>query len=259
MKEILYNIIVFFTSPEWVEKISKNFYNNFIYQNRWTWLLQGLWTTLKLTFFSFIFGLILGSLIAVIRATHDSRQRLPRYSFRQRIGNAVLSALNFICKVYLIIIQGTPTIVQIMIIYFCIFANSRNKVMIAILGFSINSSAYIAEIIRGGLNGVDKGQMEAGRSLGFGFVPTMWHIIMPQAIKIALPMLCNELVTLLKETSVASMVALEDLLSKALIIRNNTYDAYMPLLAAAALYLVVVTILRTVLDKVERRLTSSEK
>ncbi|MCC8013593.1 MAG: amino acid ABC transporter permease [Eubacterium sp.] len=259
MKEILYNILVFFTSPEWVEKISANFYNNFIYQDRWTWLLQGLWVTLKLTFFSFIFGLILGSLIAIIRATHDSRQKLPRYSFTQKIGNIILSVLNAVCKVYLIIIQGTPTIVQIMIIYFCIFANSRNKVAIAILGFTINSSAYIAEIIRGGLNGVPKGQMEAGRSLGFGFVSTMWYVILPQAIKIALPMLCNELITLLKETSVASMVALEDLLSKALIIRNSTYDAYMPLLAAAALYLIVVTILRTVLDKLERRLTSSEK
>ncbi len=248
-----------FLSSEWFEKIAQNFHNNFIVDNRWKWLFQGLWVTLRLTFFAFIFGLILGMIIAVIRVTSDNRQKLPRYSLSQRIGNFLLSAANLICKIYLIIIQGTPTIVQIMIIYFCIFANSRNKIAIAILGFTINSSAYIAEIIRGGLNGVDKGQMEAGRSLGFGYISTMIFIIIPQALKIALPMLCNELITLLKETSVASMVALEDLLSKALMIRGKTYDPYMPLLSAALIYLVIVTVLRTFLDKLERRLNSGER
>lgn len=259
MEKIIYNIAAFFTSPEKAQWFVTELYNNFLEDDRWTWLVDGLWVTLKLTFFSFIFGLLIGLVIAIIRVSYDKKNDTPTTNFKQKASRALLGFFNFICKIYLNIIQGTPTIVQIMIIYFVILANSTNKVGVAILGFTINSSAYVAEIIRGGINGVDKGQTEAGRSLGFGYIPTMVYIVIPQALKSSLPALCNELVVLLKETSVASMVALEDLLSAALLIKSRTYNAFMPLIAAALIYLVIVSILRSLSNRLERRLNSGER
>lgn len=259
MEKIIYNIAAFFTSPEKAQWFVTELYNNFLEDDRWTWLVDGLWVTLKLTFFSFIFGLLIGLVIAIIRVSYDKKNDTPTTNFKQKASRALLGFFNLICKIYLNIIQGTPTIVQIMIIYFVILANSTNKVGVAILGFTINSSAYVAEIIRGGINGVDKGQAEAGRSLGFGYIPTMVYIVIPQALKSSLPALCNELVVLLKETSVASMVALEDLLSAALLIKSRTYNAFMPLIAAALIYLVIVSILRSLSNRLERRLNSGER
>ncbi|MDO5388673.1 MAG: amino acid ABC transporter permease [Clostridia bacterium] len=259
MEKIIYNIAAFFTSPEKAQWFVTELYNNFLEDDRWTWLVDGLWVTLKLTFFSFIFGLLIGLVIAIIRVSYDKKNDTPTTNFKQKASRALLGFFNLICKIYLNIIQGTPTIVQIMIIYFVILANSTNKVGVAILGFTINSSAYVAEIIRGGINGVDKGQTEAGRSLGFGYIPTMVYIVIPQALKSSLPALCNELVVLLKETSVASMVALEDLLSAALLIKSRTYNAFMPLIAAALIYLVIVSILRSLSNRLERRLNSGER
>ncbi|MCD8158632.1 MAG: amino acid ABC transporter permease [Clostridiales bacterium] len=256
---ILYNIIAFFTSPEKAQWFVTELYNNFISESRWKWLLNGLVITIRLTVFAFIFGLILGLIIAMIRVSHDSRRETNNLSLKGKIDRFVLSIANFICKIYLNVIQGTPTIVQIMIIYFVILANSTNKIFVATFGFTINSSAYIAEIIRGGLNGVDPGQAEAGRSLGFGYLPTMIYIVIPQALKSTLPALCNELVVLLKETSVASMVALQDLLAAALLIKSRTYSAFFPLIAAALIYLVIVSILRAISFRLERRLNSSDR
>lgn len=259
MRDLIYNISAFFVGDESAKWFVTELHNNFITDDRWTWLFQGLWVTVKLTFFAFIFGLILGTIIAIIRVSHDGRVKNPNQSISQKIGGAVLAVLNAICKLYLNIIQGTPTIVQIMIIYYVILANSTNKVAVAILGFTINSSAYIAEIVRGGISGVDKGQMEAGRSLGFGYITTMIYVVIPQALKSALPALCNELVVLTKETSVASMVALQDLLSAALLIRSRTYNAFLPLISAALIYLVIVSIMRAIAAKVERRLNSGAR
>lgn len=259
MSDILYNIFSLFTTDEKAERWIEQLYDNFIRDDRWTWLLKGLWVTLRLTFFAFLFGFLLGLIIAIIRVSYDKRVVMPRQSLSQKIGGFILSVLNLICKIYLNIIQGTPTIVQIMIIYFVILASSTNKIGVAILGFSINSSAYVAEIIRGGINGVDKGQMEAGRSLGFGYITTMIFIIIPQALKSALPALCNELVVLLKETSVASMVALQDLLAAAMLIRGRTANAFLPLIAAAIIYFIIVSILRSLSAKLERRLNSGER
>ncbi len=259
MENILYNIFTLFTSPETAELWIKHLYDNFIVDNRWTWLLNGLGVTVKLTVFSFIFGLLIGLVIAIIRVSYDKKSDTPKTSFSQKCGRFVLWFLNLICKIYLNIIQGTPTIVQIMIIYFVILANSTNKVGVAILGFTINSSAYVAEIIRGGINGVDKGQMEAGRSLGFGYITTMIYIVIPQALKSSLPALCNELVVLLKETSIANMVALQDLLSAAILIKSRTYNAFLPLIAAALIYFVIVSILRSFSNRLERRLNSGER
>ena len=259
MMDLIYKIAVFFSNEESAQWFVTELHNNFITDNRWTWLLEGLKITIILTFFAFIFGLLLGLIIAVIRVAGDKKPDTPSQSTKQKIGRGILGVLNWICKLYLNIIQGTPTIVQIMIIYFVIFADSTNKVAIATLGFTINSSAYIAEIIRGGINGVDKGQMEAGRSLGFGYIRTMIMIVMPQALKSALPALCNELVVLLKETSVASMVALQDLLAAAILIRSRTYNYLMPLLAAAIIYFVIVSILRSFSSRLERRLNTGDR
>lgn len=259
MMDIIYNIANFFTTEAKAQQFVDNLYNNFILDNRWTWLMDGLWVTVRLTFFAFIFGFLLGLIIAIIRVSHDKRVDTPTQSPVQKILRFILGIFNFICKAYLNIIQGTPTIVQIMIIYFVILANSTNKIGVAILGFTINSSAYVAEIIRGGINGVDKGQMEAGRSLGFGYIRTMIYIVIPQALKSALPALCNELVVLLKETSVANMVALQDLLSSALLIKSRTYSAFFPLIAAAIIYFIIVSILRGISARIERRLNSGER
>ncbi len=259
MENLIYNIANIFTSDENARWFVQELNNNFIVDDRWTWLLDGLWVTVRLTFFSFIFGLLIGMVIAVIRVSYDKKQDTPTQSTSQKILRFALGILNFICKSYLNIIQGTPTIVQIMIIYFVILANSTNKIGVATLGFTINSSAYVAEIIRGGINGVDKGQMEAGRSLGFGYISTMVFIVLPQALKSSLPALCNELVVLLKETSVANMVALQDLLSQALLIKSRTYNAFLPLIAAAIIYFVIVSILRWLSDRLERRLSSGDR
>lgn len=259
MKDTIYNILAFFTSPETAESWMGHLYDNFILGDRWKWLLSGLKVTIQLTVCAFILGLLLGLVIAIIRVSYDRRVDTPTQSLSQKIGRFILGFFNVICKIYLNVIQGTPTIVQIMMIYFVILANSTNKVGVAILGFTINSSAYVAEIIRGGINGVDKGQMEAGRSLGFGYIATMLYIVVPQALKSALPALCNELVVLLKETSIASMVSLDDLLAKALLIKGRTFNFFLPLMAAAIIYFVIVSILRSISARLERRLNSGER
>lgn len=255
----IFKIINIFFNDEKAQRFTEHIYDNFIKDDRWTWLIDGLLVTLKLTFFSFIFALILGLIVAIIRTSYDNNKNSQPTSIIQRVFKFILSLANAICKFYLNLIQGTPSIVQIMIIYYVILASSTNKVGVAIIGFTINSSAYIAEIFRGGISSVDKGQMEAGRSLGFGYVRTMVYIIIPQAFKNSLPALCNELVVLLKETAVASMVALEDLLSKALLIKSRTYNAFLPLIAAAIIYFIIVSIIRWLSGLLERRLNANEK
>ena len=166
--------------------------------------------------------------------------------------------LNSLCKFYLTVIRGTPVVIQLMIMYYIIFASSRNGVLIAMLAFGINSGAYVAEIIRGGIMSMDRGQLEAGRSLGFNYVKTMRFIIVPQAMKSVLPALANEFIVLLKETSVAGYVAVKDLTKGGDIIRGVTYSAFMPLIAVAVIYLVLVMFFTWLVGKLERRLRSSD-
>ena len=167
--------------------------------------------------------------------------------------------LNFFCKFYITVIRGTPVNVQLLIIYFVIFASVKiDKSFVAILAFGINSGAYVAEIVRGGLMSIDVGQMEAGRSLGFNYVQTMWHIILPQAFKNVLPALGNEFIVLLKETSVSGYIALQDLTKGGDIIRGRTYESFMPLIAVALIYLALVMILSYLVGLLERRLRSSD-
>ncbi|MBF1010770.1 amino acid ABC transporter permease [Lachnoanaerobaculum orale] len=226
------------------EELKAQFVLNFITDDRWMSLLWGLFVTLKITFFAVILGFVLGFSVAIVRNVYENTKKLK--------------ILNFICNVYLTVIRGTPVVVQLLIIYFVIFSSIRiDKSIAAILAFGINSGAYQAEIFRSGINSIPKGQMEAGRSLGFSYAQTMVNIIMPQAIKNVLPTLGNEFIVLMKETSVAGYIALEDLTKAGDIIRSRTYSAMMPFLAVALLYLIMVMFFTYLLKLFERRLARS--
>ena len=234
----------------WFVNLWKNFadqfYLNFIKDNRWKYLTGGLGNTLMITMGALVLGVIFGFLLALVRTTHD------------RTGK--LGFLNGLAKLYLTVVRGTPVVVQLMIIYFVVFASVRiNGVIAAIIAFGLNSAAYVAEIFRSGIMSIDKGQMEAGRSLGLTYGQTMWRIIMPQAVKNVLPALGNEMITLLKEPSVAGYIALQDLTKGGDIIRGRTYSAFMPLLAVAAIYLIIVLILQALVGRLERRLAKSDR
>lgn len=229
-----------------MEKFQEQFYLNFIKDDRWKYITNGLGVTLKVTFFAVLIGIVLGFLVAIVRSTYD------------RTGK--LKVLNAICKVYLTVIRGTPVLVQLLIIYFVVFGSSDvSKVLVAVLAFGINSGAYVAEICRSGIMSIDIGQLEAGRSLGFSYGKTMWYIILPQAFKNVLPALGNEFIVLLKETSVAGYIALEDLTKGGDIIRSRTYSALFPLLAVALIYLIMVMVFSYFVTQLERRLKQSER
>ena len=223
-----------------------SFQQNFIDESRYLYLLQGLGTTLLITAFAAIIGIILGFLVAVIRSTYDQTGKMK--------------FLNAICNIYLTVIRGTPTMVQLLIMYYVIFASSNlNKVVVAFLAFGINSGAYVAETIRSGIMAVDSGQMEAGRALGFSKLRTMQYIILPQAFKNILPAIGNEMIALLKETSVAGYVAVVDITKAAVQIKNTTYDHINPIILIALVYLVIVMVLTKLLGIFERRLRKSER
>ena len=228
-----------------MQELKKEFILNFIEHNRWQYIVDGLKITLIVTIFAVLIGVLLGFLIAIVRTTHDKTGKLK--------------ILNAICKVYLTVIRGTPVVVQLMIIYFIIFGSvDISKVLVAIIAFGINSGAYVAEIFRSGIMSIDNGQFEAGRSLGFNYAQTMMYIIMPQAFKNVLPTLCNEFISLLKETSVSGYIALQDLTKGGDIIRSRTYDAFMPLIAVALIYLAMVMIFTKLVSLLERRLRNSD-
>ena len=228
-----------------MQELKKEFILNFIEDNRWKYIVDGLKITLIVTIFAVLIGVLLGFLIAIVRTTHDKTGKLK--------------ILNAICKVYLTVIRGTPVVVQLMIIYVIIFGSvDISKVLVAIIAFGINSGAYVAEIFRSGIMSIDNGQFEAGRSLGFNYAQTMMYIIMPQAFKNVLPTLCNEFISLLKETSVSGYIALQDLTKGGDIIRSRTYDAFMPLIAVALIYLEMVMIFTKLVSLLERRLRNSD-
>ncbi len=226
------------------EELKAQFVLNFITDDRWMLLLRGLFVTLKITFFAVILGFVLGFSVEIVRNVYENTKKLK--------------ILNFICNIYLTVIRGTPVVVQLLIIYFVIFSSiSIDKSIAAILAFGINSGAYQAEIFRSGINSIPKGQMEAGRSLGFSYAQTMVNIVMPQAIKNVLPTLGNEFIVLMKETSVAGYIALEDLTKAGEVIRSRTYSAMMPFLAVALLYLIMVMFFTYLLKLFERSLARS--
>jgi len=224
----------------------ERFYQNFIQENRWLYMWDGLKITLEVTFFATLLGILLGFIVAIIRSTHD------------RTGK--FRVLNFLCQIYLTVIRGTPAVVQLLITYFVIFGSVNiSKVLVAVLAFGVNSGAYVAEICRAGIMSIDIGQLEAGRSIGFGYAQTMWYIILPQAFKNALPALGNEFIVLLKETSISGYIALQDLTKGGDIIRSRTYDAFMPLIGVALIYLTLVLVFTKLVSLLERRLNQSER
>lgn len=230
----------------WLQNFRDAFVLNFIKDDRWKYLTEGLYVTLLITAFAVLMGLFLGFIVAMIRSTYQNTGKLK--------------FLNALSVLYLTVIRGTPVLVQLMIIYYVIFSSGNvNKIIVAILAFGINSGAYQAEIFRAGINAVPKGQFEAGRSLGFNYYQTMGNIIMPQAFKNILPALGNEFIVLVKETSIAGYIALVDITKAGDIIRSRTYSAFMPLLAVALIYLVIVMGLTYLINLLERWLRRSAR
>lgn len=240
---------------EWLLSIADQFNRAFIVDDRWKYIVRGLKNTLLLTFFALILGVVIGIFVSAIRSTYDKQSS----EMRKGVGKTLLTFINSICKVYLTVIRGTPVMVQVMIIYFVIMETSSNKMLCGVIAFGINSGAYVAEIIRSGIMSIDQGQTEAGRSLGYNYVQTMWYIVLPQAFKNILPALANEFIVLLKETSIASYVGVIDLTGAANIIRGITYQSFFPLIAVALVYLVMVMFFTKLVSLLERRLKSSER
>ncbi len=241
---------------EWFENLKDEFIFNFIDGERYKWLLNGLKNTLLITICSLLIGVAIGIVIASIRSTYDKNKTAIKAN--GGIAWWLLWFFNKVCSLYLTVIRGTPVVVQLMIMYFIIFASSTNGTMISILAFGINSGAYVAEIFRGGIMSVDKGQFEAGRSLGFNYFQTMIYIVIPQMFKMVLPTLCNEFIVLFKETSVAGYVGIEDLTKAGDLIRGRTFSAFMPLITVAIIYLVFVILLTYLVGKLEKRLRKDE-
>lgn len=240
---------------KWLAKMSRDFNSAFISDDGWKYIVEGIQNTLILTFFALILGVVLGVVIAAIRATYDKQYE----TMKKGIGKFFLAIGNGISKVYLTVIRGTPVMVQILIIFFVIMADSDNKMLCGVIAFGVNSGAYVAEIIRGGIMSVDPGQTEAGRSLGFNYIQTMWYIVLPQAFKSILPSLANEFIVLLKETSIAGYVGVTDLTRGANIIRGVTYQTFWPLFAVAVIYLIMVVFFSWLVGILERRLRNSER
>ena len=235
----------------WGQEFFVRFYQAFLENNRWQQYLEGVGTTLLVTAMALILGVFLGVLVAMVRTAHDQQ--------RPGQGNFLLGVINFICKVYVTVIRGTPMMVQILIMGLVIFASSRNFTMVGTLTLGINSGAYVAEIIRGGLMSLDPGQMEAGRSLGLNYLDTMRFIVIPQAFKAILPALGNEFIILLKDTSMISVIGGQELIYFARNILNRTFDAMFPLVGSACIYLVLVLIFTWLQGKLERRLRQSDR
>lgn len=237
--------------PEGLQNFIFQLYQTFIYADRWTFFTDGLKITFIVTLGSLILGVIIGFLLALIRTSHDLSTKKP---------SLFLRALNSFANLYLTIIRGTPMMVQLLIMGFVIMVpkNDTGTIICGIITLGINSGAYVAEIARSGIMSIDKGQMEAGRSLGFNYIQTMWHFIIPQAFKNILPALGNEMITLLKDTSLVSVIALRDVTKQAQNIVSLTYQAYVPYISLAVIYLVLVIILTKLLNILERRLRNSD-
>ncbi len=245
-------------APAWIRELPagmQNFlfqlYQTFIYADRWKFFTDGLRITFIVTLGALFLGVIIGLIVAIVRTSHDLSVKKP---------HPILKFFNLISNIYLTVIRGTPMMVQLLIMGFVVMVpkTELGTIMCGIITLGINSGAYVAEIARSGIMSIDRGQMEAGRSLGFNYVQTMWHFIIPQAIKNILPALGNEMITLLKDTSLVSVIALRDVTKQAQNIVSITYQAYVPYISLAVIYLVIVIILTKLLGVLERRLRNSD-
>ena len=239
-------VIIYKSGTAASQNFAEKLKSTFLEKERWVYLLQGLGNTLLITVLAVVIGIVLGFVIAVIRSTN------------QRTGR--LKIPNLICRLYLTVVRGTPMVVQLLIIYFVVFSSVNiSKILVAVIAFGLNSAAYVAEIVRSGIMSIDEGQFEAGYSLGFGYTRTMVTIILPQALRNILPALGNEAIVLLKETSVSGYIALNDLTKGGDTIRSQTYEAFLPLIAVALIYLIMVVGLSSLVNRLERRLSNDKR
>ena len=236
---------------QWLTKLGERFHTAFVAEDRWKLYVDGLVVTLELTVLALILGVAIGLVVAVIRSAHDQQRPGRR--------NPLLGFVNALLSIYTTVIRGTPMMVQILIWCFVIFTSSRNKIMVGAIGLGINSGAYVAEIIRGGLMSVDIGQSEAGRSLGLNYFDTMRFIVVPQAFKNILPSLGNEFITLFKDTSLVNTIGAAELTYQAMRIGGRTFDYMPPLIGSALMYLVIVIVFTWLQGKLERRLRQSDR
>ena len=248
------------TAPEWIKGLSEGMqkfmfqlYQTFIFKDRWTFFLKGLKITFIVTIGALLLGTIIGLIVAMIRTAHDS--------FTVKKPPFVLRIMNVICNIYLAVIRGTPMMVQLLIMGFVIMIpkTDTSTIICGVITLGINSGAYVAEIVRSGLMSIDKGQNEAGRSLGFNYIQTMWHIVIPQAVKNILPTLGNEFIALIKETSVVSFVGAADLYVAFNMIGTNSYEFMVPYLAMAIIYIVIIIVITLGIKLMERGLRKSDR
>ena len=249
--ELLKELLNSGTKLSFGQEFFYKFYQAFILKDRWVQYVQGVGTTLLVTAIALAMGVVLGSVVALIRVAHDQQRSGRR--------NPVLSFFNAVCKVYTTIIRGTPMMVQLLIMGFVIFSKSREFTLVGTLTLGINSGAYVAEIFRGGLMSVDSGQNEAGRSLGLNYLDTMRFIVVPQAFKNVLPALGNEFITLFKDTALINIIGGKELVYAAKAVGSKTYDVMYPYLGIAVIYLVMVMLLTWLQGKLERRLRQSDR
>ena len=230
---------------EWFADVANKFQIAFIEGERYKLYLSGLGVTLQISLFAAILGVAIGIVVA-----------LMKLSVRK---NGKRSVFSYIAQIYIDVIRGTPSVLQLLIMWFIVMTNSKNGVLVAVLTFGINSGAYVAEIMRAGILAVDHGQMEAGRSLGLSKGQTMRYIILPQAVKNVLPPIGNEFIVLLKETAIVGYVSLSDLTRTASQISSRTFEAFMPLIGAAVIYFVIIKILSKLIELLERRLRKGDR
>ncbi len=235
--------------PTFLETMEKNFYNTFIREDRWKLFVEGFGNTVLIALCSTVLGVLIGMAVAIVKVF---KAQLDKPNF-------LLNIFNFICNIYTSVIRGTPAVVQLFIAYYIIFKNTDNYILVSIFAFGINSGAYVSEIIRAGILSIDKGQLEAGRSLGLSHFRTMFYIILPQAIKNILPSLGNEFILLLKDTSIAGYIGTLELMKAGNIVRSRTFEPYFSLLSVAAVYLICVIGMEQILKYFERRMAKSDR
>ena len=240
---------------EWFSDLKAQFILNFIDDDRWRYLLDGLGVTLEITVFALLIGLTIGITVAIIRATHDNTIE----TMSPGLGKVILKILNTFSKIYLTVVRGTPVVVQLLIMYYIIFATSNNKIIVAVIAFGVNSGAYVAEIVRSGIMSIDKGQMEAGRSLGLSWMQTMRYVILPQAFKQVIPPLGNEFISMTKETSLVSVIGFEELTRRGQLIIAKTYGSFEIWLTVAAIYLVMTLTIARLVSYLERRFATDDR
>lgn len=240
----------------WFNELRDKFILCFITDDRWEWLVEGFVNSVIITVFALLLGLVVGVILAAVRSSYDKNEESMK--IRGGIGYYILKFFNAIAKFYITVMRGVPVVVQLMIWYFVILVSAED-IPIAVVAFGLNSGAYVAEIFRGGIMSIDNGQFEAGRSMGFSYFQTMVHIIIPQTVKSTLPTLLNELIALFKETSIAGYVGILDLTKAGERIRGITFEAFMPLIVVAIVYLVTVVVLTKIVSVIERRLRRNER